>query len=422
MKQIFTKALFIPAVLLVGGSLFFAGIQVGESGILDNLTYDPIPDTPPATVQNAALPETVAQIDFNNFWRVWNLVHTEYIDREELDDQQLLYGAIEGMVSAVGDPYTAFLDPEKNEQFAESLSGTYEGIGAELGMVAEQLIIVAPLVGSPAEAVGILPQDRILKINDEDTRGITIPEAVSKIRGPAGEKVTLSLGRGDGDPFSVEIVRAEITLKSVAYDAAVNEKYLQPDEGIAYVQLSRFGDNTLSDWEQSLQQVLKDVNPLKAFILDLRSNPGGYLTTSVQLAGDFLPPNTPVVYQETKAGIEGPLRANGKGRLNQVPLVVLVNQGSASASEILASALRNSRQDVTIVGMKTYGKGTVQEKKDLPDGSGIQVTIAKWLTSSKEWIQEDGIPVDIEVDITSEDIVAGKDPQLEKALEIARSY
>lgn len=413
---------YLFPVLLFGLTCFLAGLQFGpavkaNSGILfSDLKIPELSAVIPGNVKNAEVPKNVAgEVTLDNFWRVWNLVHAEHINRDKFNDVDLINGAIKGMVDAIGDPYTAFLPPDKNKQFLDSLKGTYEGIGAELGMLEEQLIIVAPLSGSPAEKLGIQPQDAILKINEVDTRGMTIPEAVSRIRGKAGEKVSLTLARTSApESFVLEITREEITVKSVEYLAS------KSSDTVGYLRLSRFGDNTREDWEGAVAQMMSEKKNLKALVLDLRSNPGGYLAVAIDLAGDFLPASTPVVRQTSNGGDGQLFKTEGQGRFVQIPVVVLVNEGSASAAEILAAALKENRQDVLLVGKKTFGKGTVQEKRDLPDNSGINVTVAKWLTGKGVWVNDtQGLAVDVAVEITPEQITAGEDPQLTKALELA---
>lgn len=419
---------FLPALLFLSVALFLTGYQLGQGGVSlgsfgsKGTSYS---STPPAQAIN-----TSGELDLAHFWRVWNLIHSDHIDKASLDDQKLLYGAIEGMVASIGDPYTAYLPPEKNTQFKESLSGSYEGIGAELGMLEEQLIIVSPIEGSPAEAAGVLPQDAIVKINGEDTRGVSIPEAVGKIRGKAGTEVTLTLARRDEpDSFDLTLTRAQIQLKSVKEDrerlaqgeGEEKKRFEEMSEGVAYVRLSRFGDNTKEEWDKTVQDVLTNTKPLKAVILDLRNNPGGYLGVSIDLAGDFLKKGTAVVQEEESSGKKQAFTAKGQERFLTVPIVVLINEGSASASEILAAALKENRPDtVTLVGKKSFGKGTIQEKKDLEDGSGVNITIAKWLTAKGVWVHKQGVAVDVEVELTRDDITAKRDTQLMKAIEIAQ--
>lgn len=355
--------------------------------------------------------EVTREVDFNLFWQVWDLVHTRYIEKP-LNTQNLVHGAIRGMLQALGDPYTSFLDPEQNEAMRENLNGKYEGIGAELGMREDGLIIVAPLEGSPAEKVGVKAGDRILKIGEDDTTGITVAEAVSKIRGPAGKTIKLTLSRkGIAESFEVTIVREQITLKSL--------KWENKGDGIVYIRLSRFGEGTSTEWEKTVEEIRSAVPKIGVIILDVRSNPGGYLNSSVLLASEFLKFGTPVVTEEFGDGKKLLLRATRQGKFLSVPLVVLINEGSASASEIVAAALKEQR-DATLVGKKSFGKGTVQEAEDLLDGSGVHITVAKWLTSKGEWLDKKGLEVDYEIEITEEASLQGADPQLDQALKVAR--
>jgi len=349
-------------------------------------------------------------VDFSEFWQVWDLLNEKHIARP-FDPQKLMYGAIEGLVAAVGDPYTAFLPPSDNEAVTSSLNGEYQGIGAELGIKDNKLVIVAPLEGSPAEAVGIKAGDSIVKIEGVDTTGISLAEAVSKIRGAAGTVSTLTVQRGDKPEFDVKIVRDKITVKSVSWKDA--------GDNIAYVRLARFGDKTNQEWTDSVDQIKAQMPTLKAVILDVRGNPGGYLDGSVYIASEFMKSGVVVKEQYADGSVDS-LRVDRKGVLIGYPVVVLIDRGSASASEIVTMALKDSIGAVT-VGEKSFGKGTVQDARDFSDGSGVHITIAKWLSPKGTWIHNVGITLDYEVKLPEEDAASGKDPQFDKALEVAKS-
>ena len=422
----------IPALFLLCLITFLVGVQVGSGdksnwpswvSKISNYSQN---KSQTQSVQNS--PQTAK--DLGNFWQVWDLIHNDHIDRATFEDQAFIDGAIKGMVEGAGDPYTVYLPVEKNVQFNESLSGRYSGIGAELGMEADQLLIVTPIDDTPAFNAGLLAGDLILEINGEPTQNLSIPDAVKKIRGTAGTSVKLKiLHKADGSqPQDVTITRSDITIKSVKFDQERLAKSSGSGEsaadftkeGIAYIRMSRFGDDSVSEWNLAVNKALADTRSLKAVILDLRNNPGGYLNVAIELGGDFVGKGTPIVIQENSDGTRNSFTSNGQGRFINVPVIVLVNEGSASASEILAATLREDRTDVTLVGKKTYGKGTVQEKKDLPDGSGVNITVAKWLTPKGTWVHKVGIMPDVEVTLTPEDITAQRDTQLMKALEIAR--
>ncbi len=355
------------------------------------------------------------EVDLSLFWEVWDLLHEEYLQRDELDPKRLLYGAIAGLTGSLGDPYTAFLDPEENAAVRDGLNGQYEGIGAELGMRDGQLVIIAPLEGSPAAAVGVVAGDRVLEIEGEGTPGVTLSEAVSKIRGEAGTTVTLTLSRegGSSESFDKVITRGRITLESVQWRPLTEEGA----PSLAYIRVSRFGERTVGEWQVAVNELAAaSTEPLRGIILDLRNNPGGLLSASVQIASDFVDQGV-VVIEEFSDGRRQNFRSTGSGRLVSVPVVVLLNQGSASASEILAAALSYQR-DTPIVGEKSFGKGTVQDAQDLPGGSGVHITVARWLTPQGDCVDGEGIEPDFEVTISEEDREQGVDSPLEKAIEL----
>jgi len=373
--------------------LGFAGYQL-------DLKLNP----PSLKIENKKI--TSGEIDFSPLWDVLDRINEEYLFRP-VDGTKLLYGAISGLIKALGDPYTAFLNPDENSAFNDSLEGTYEGIGAELGIRDEQLIIVAPLGGSPAEGQGVRAGDKILEINGESASGISVTEAVTKIRGKAGTVVELTLQRGSGDSFKVSITRAQITVKSVNFEDKGN--------GIYYLEVTRFGETTNDEWDEAVAKA----KGAKGIVLDLRSNPGGYLSAAVYLASEFLDSGT-VLLQEDANGDRAPLSVQSTENDHAfagIPVVVLIDEGSASASEILAAAL-SERVNAKLVGEKSFGKGTVQDAVDFDDGSGLHLTVAKWLTPSGEWVHDKGLEPDFKVELTDEDINAGRDPQLDKALDL----
>ena len=388
-------------------AVFFAGWMLGIAGFELNLRLNP----PALTVENKTPPSST--INFSLFWDVLDRINKNFLFRP-LDGQKLLYGAISGLIEALGDPYTSFLTPAENTEFRKNLAGTYEGIGAELGMRNDRLVIVAPLEGSPAGAAGVKAGDKILEIEGVSTQGITVSEAVNAIRGEAGTVSTLTLQRGDGgEPFVVKITRAEITVESVRYE--------EKESGIFYLRVSRFGEKTTEEWDVAVQAISSKGAATKGIVLDLRSNPGGLLSGAVYLASEFIPSGT-VVIEEAGDGSRHALRATStksNHALAGMSVVVLVDAGSASASEILAAALAE-RIEAKLVGAQTFGKGTVQDADDLSGGAGLHLTVAKWLTPSGKWIEETGLKPDFEVELTEADINAGRDPQLNKALELLR--
>jgi carboxyl-terminal processing protease len=369
-------------------------------------------DAPPA--------DTANDIDFNLFWNVWTDLKKNYYE-QPIEDKKLLYGAIQGMTDAVGDPYTMYFPPSQAKAFADSMKGEFSGIGAEIGMKNGELQVIAPLPDSPAEKAGIQSRDFILKINDEDSIAMPVEEAVSKIRGPKGSTVTLTIGRtskppkkdAHGQPIletkELKIVRDTITVKSA--------KLTDKGHGIFVIQISSFNDDVAETFVSLENQALE--KGATGLIIDLRNDPGGYLERAVQIAGEWM--NGDIVVKQRKQGkIVETFKGEGSNRLRSVPTVVLVNEGSASAAEILAGALQDYGI-AKIVGAKTFGKGSVQNVIDYPDGSSVKITISEWVTPKDRSIDKGGITPDIEVKMTSEDYNADRDPQLDKAIEILSS-
>lgn len=400
----FNKFQIILVTLLIAISAFYGGFYMGRRGFEYEIKRNP----PEINIINRH-PED-QKIDFALFWNVWELMQNSYLERP-VDGQSMLYGAISGMVSSLGDPYTSFLPPTVNESVTQALNGTYKGIGAELGIREEQLIIVTPLDGSPAQDAGVKAGDKILRIEDESTIGITINEAVSKIRGESGTISTLTLQRGGGEPFEVNIKRGVITVESITWE--------DKGDGTAYIRVSRFGGDTNSNWVKVVSKLNSQMEELDVVIVDVRGNPGGFLQSAVFLSEEFFT-NKPVLFQESAVGDQIELKAERVGAFENIPLViVLINEGSASASEILAAALRDNI-GATLLGKQSFGKGTIQDAKDFADGSGVHVTVAKWLTPNKVWVDGEGLTPDIEVEQNEEDIENSIDTQLEEALNIAR--
>jgi carboxyl-terminal processing protease len=388
-------------IIIFSTTAFAAGWYVGSEGY--------VVEVEGVQVVNRQTTEAPQNLDFQIFWQVWDVLTSRHVDRP-FDPQKLLYGALKGLAAATEDPYTAFLPPVENKAVKDNLNGRYEGIGAELGIRDNLLTVISPLDGSPAEAVGVRPGDIILKVDNEETATMTLSEAVSRIRGPAGEAVMLVLRRGD-ETFPVEIVREQITVKSISWESK--------EDGVAYIRISRFGEQTGEDWDQAVGEILSQNSGTKSIILDVRSNPGGYLQASIHLASEFV--NTGViVYEEFADGQRQEFKSDHRGRLTAVPIIVLIDEGSASASEILAAALRDLK-GTQLVGQQSFGKGTVQDAVEFGDGSSVHVTIARWLTPNGDRIEGVGLTPDVVVERAEEDVEVGIDNQLEKAVEIARS-
>jgi len=411
MTSAFKKFQIILFTLLLAGSTFFGGLYLGKRGYEVDIRKNP----PQVEFVNKS--PTSQTIDFALFWEAWDQVSKDYLNRP-VDPKKMMYGAVRGMVESLGDPYTSFLDPEVNKVVNNSLNGAYEGVGMELGIKDGLLMVVSPLDGSPAKKAGVLAGDRIFEIEGKSTAGITVTEAVSKIRGQAGTVSTLKIQRGNVDPFVLTVKREKITVASVTWQ--------DKGEGTAYIRVSRFGADTNGDWDNAVKEVNVKMRELNAIVLDLRGNPGGYLQSAVHIASDFYT-GKPVLYEQTALGEQLPFNAQGSADFARIPVIILIDEGSASASEILASALKENIGAV-LVGAQSFGKGTIQDAKEFKDGSGLHITIAKWLTSAKKWVGDKdengkvGLKPDIAVEITKDDINASRDPQLNKALEIAGKY
>lgn len=345
-------------------------------------------------------------VNFNLFWEAWDTVKKNYVGRDKLTDKQMFYGALNGLVSSTGDPYTVFMDPQITKEFEDDLSGTFEGIGAEIGIKDDVLTIVAPLPGMPAEKAGLKAGDKIYAINGTSTAGYSSDQAVKMIRGPKGTQVTLSIFR---DGFKAikdfTITRDAIVVKSVNAELR--------SDGVYLITVSNFNNDTIDLFNAAVREAVVK-NP-KGIILDLRNNPGGYLDTAIEMASEWVEEGVVVSEKYSDTKIDEHL-ARGQARLKDIPTVVLVNQGSASASEIVAGALQDY-QKATIVGKQTFGKGSVQTMQNLSDGSAIKITVAKWLTPKGKSISDEGIKPDVEVELTEDDYNKDKDPQLDKAIE-----
>ena len=366
-----------------------------------------------------------ADADFALFWAVWDKMNAEYVDNAALVAAKMVNGAISGMVAAVGDPYSVFLPPQENKEAKEDLGGSFEGVGIQLGFRDGQLAVVTPLEGMPAIKAGVRAGDYILHIKDEakkidkDTDGMSLPEAVKLIRGSKGSEVELELlHNNNGEKsYTVNLVRETIVVKSVQLETI--------DNNVAWIKLTRFGDLTQDEWNA----IVSSLGEVRGVVLDLRNNPGGYLEGAVYIAGEFLPAGKNVVSQQSGDGTKIDDAVKRNGRLLKEKLVVLVNKGSASASEILAGALQDYKR-AKIVGEQTFGKGSVQQPEDFPGGAGLHVTIARWLRPNGDWIDKKGITPDVVVKYEpdenasdSADLPAGRqdwksDKQLLKAVEM----
>jgi len=323
----------------------------------------------------------------------------------QLEASKLEDGLKEGLVEAAGDPYTEYMNNEESKDFEEQLSGSFEGIGAELGKENGSIIIISPIEGFPAQKAGVKARDIIVKINDESAYDISITDAVKKIRGQKGTKVKLQIAR-DGKPLDFEITRDQINLPSVKTEIT--------PENIGIIKISRFGDDTT----QLVQQAAIDFKTknVKGVVLDMRGNPGGLLDASVGVSSVWLPKGKMILEEKRDGKVVNSFAAKGNPALEGMPTVVLIDEGSASASEITAGALRDNNV-ATIIGQKSYGKGSVQEVRTLDDGGVLKVTVARWFTPNGRNIDKEGIEPDQKVELTEADVTAGKDPQKQSAVD-----
>lgn len=348
-------------------------------------------------------------INFQQFWEVWNIVKEKYYNKD-VPDTQLFYGALQGILSSLGDPYSIFMTPTDSDQFQQDLKGNFEGIGAEIAVRNGNLIVVAPLPDTPAEKAGIKPKDMILNINGTSTKSMTSNEAVGLIRGPKGTKVVLTIFReGFEAPKDFEITRDTITVKSVTWEIKSTD--------IAYIRMRQFNEDTVPLFDKAIGEITAN-KKIKFVILDLRNDPGGYLQSAIDVGGEWVGADV-VVSEKMRNGEEIKHASNRFPRLAGYKTVVLVDGGSASASEIVSGALQDWGK-AKLVGTKTFGKGSVQDLVNLDDGSSVKITIAKWFTPKGRSIDEQGIEPDVKVEITPEDINKDKDPQLDKAIEIIK--
>lgn len=404
LRQIRITIFILTFGLLTGG----AGYWLGQHNFRLEVNKRP------KVVVERITPADKQDIDFSLFWDVWDRLTASYLDKEELIPYKMVYGAIKGMVASAQDPYTVFLEPEENQQTKEDLNGAFGGVGIQLGYRDGQLAVIAPLAGMPAEEAGIQATDLILKVDDQETMGMTLPEAVRLIRGTEGTKVKLTLLReGEEDFYEAVITRQTILIPSVEVDFVAAKGKAISEASVAHLKLRRFGDRTNEEWQQAVEEIASR-STVSGVILDVRNNPGGYLSGAVFIASEFLPSGV-VVHQENASGVKESYSVNREGRVLDWPLVVLVNKGSASASEIVAGALQELKR-AKVVGETTFGKGTIQEAQELPEGAGLHITTARWLLPSGKTIDQAGVTPDEEMVDDSE--TTEIDEQLEKAIEI----
>ncbi|MFQ5885926.1 MAG: S41 family peptidase [Anaerolineae bacterium] len=359
----------------------------------------------PVTAEKSIAPPPALEEELRVFWEAWRIVENEFY-RRPIDSKELTYGAIRGALSTLEDENTAFITPDHIAIIREDLTGTFEGIGAVVEMNEDgYLVIVEPLAGRPADLAGLKAGDLVLEVDGVEIRGMNLVEAVSLIRGPKGTTARLSIRRqGVAEPFEVEIVRQQIELRTVEYRLLNGE--------IGYIKLNEFNSQAPRQLRAALLDLLTE-NP-RGLILDLRDDPGGLVTAAIDVGSEFIAEGA--IMSERGKDIEEDYEAQGGGLATEIPLVVLVNGGSASASEIVAGAIQDYGRGI-LIGERTVGKGSVQVQYQLSDGSGLRITIAHWFTPHGRLIEGEGLIPDVEVYITDEDLASGLDPQLELALD-----
>jgi carboxyl-terminal processing protease len=399
--------LFVVGILM--GGAFSGGLIVGHFMPRGNqmpVFGDLIPSAPAVEPEQDAATPSELQTLFVPFWEAWNLVHEQFVE-QPVDDELLMQGAIRGMMEALGDDYTYYMAPQEFEDEVTFLRGEYEGIGAYVDTEGDYLTIISPIEGSPAAAAGLRPGDKVIAIDGEDMTGVTPGEARLKVLGPEGTDVILTVAReGEPEPLRFTITRAKITIRSAEGRMLENN--------IAYVDINTFGELTTRELDETLNTLLPQ-NP-SGIIIDLRNNGGGYLSTAVEVSSEFIEDGV-ILYQEYADGRRDTHTALDSVQATDLPLVVLVNEGSASASEILAGALQDYDR-ATLVGVKTFGKGSVQIPQPLSNNQGAaRVTIARWLTPNERLIDDLGLMPDVVVETDVEDFESEEDPQLDAAVE-----
>lgn len=405
MKKIFSdkNPYFIPILTLilvssVAGSSYFFGFKRGAEKPKNIIVEG---------VSHLEKPQEI-QTDFNTFWQAWEVLKENHINSEKFSAQKAVYGAIRGLAGSMDDPHTTYFDPAQSKAFMEDISGKFGGVGMEIGIKNDTIMVIAPLKNTPAERAGLKPSDYILKIDGRSTENLTVEEAVSLIRGDVGTTVKLTVIReGWTDIRDFEITREIIQAPVIEWKMAA--------DGMMHLQFYRFTENSHELFYNAVSEAIRQ--GARGMILDLRSNPGGPLEVTVEIAGWFIDKGKVVVQEEFSSGFTNSLRSNGPAWLRDFPVVALINSGSASASEILAGALRDQR-GVKLVGLKSYGKGSVQQLFPLPDDSTLKITIAKWLLPSGKVIEKNGLEPDYKVELPEAWTREKPDPQLNKAIEI----
>ena len=392
--------IFFSFVLILA---FLSGIYLGVWQSYRTFSQKPISEL----ISNYLNLPFSDKVDTSLFNKVWSEISTKYVNGP-VDEKTAYYGALQGLVKSLGDPYSVFFDPSQTEDFNQELSGNFEGIGAEIGIKNNQLTVIASLPDTPAQAAGLKAGDKIIRIDSRDTAEMSLDQAISLIRGKKGTVVTLDIFPADENEIKeIKITREVIKIISVSLE--------MKEDDIAWIRISHFNSDTDEEFNKIVQEVVVK-NP-GGIILDLRNNPGGFLETAVNIAGAFL--EKQVIVIEDFGTKRNEYKSTNNSPFKDISTVVLVNLGSASAAEIVAGALQDYQKSI-VVGEKTFGKGSVQDFEEFSDGSSLKLTVAKWLTPNGRSIDDSGITPDVEVVLTDDDYNNDKDPQMDKALELLK--
>lgn len=408
MRNFFVSVLLIILGIVIG-QRYSHRISLVTSELIKQESSSSLKD-----LTGSLTPPQEKEVSFDTFWEVWNILEKDYLEAEKLNNKEMVDGAIQGMVASIDDPYTVYLPPSDNKRAGEDLQGSFFGVGIELGYIDDTLAIISPLEDTPADQAGLEAGDLILHVRD-DNKGIDedssqwgLNEAVEKIRGAKNTEVVFTIYRESVEaPFDVAVRRDEILVDSVKLEFVEYE-----GKQVAHLRVSRFGGRTQEEWDSAVNKIITHQPPIAGIVLDFRNNPGGFFDGAIDLASDFIE-NDVVVSQKGRLTHQD-YKSNGLARLKNYPLVVLVNKGSASASEIVAGALRDDL-GIKLVGTQTFGKGTVQDRMELSNGGGIHVTVGRWMLPGGDWIHDEGIPVDVEVEFNPD---TEEDEVLNKGLEV----
>lgn len=420
-----SKHKIIITGILISGGLFSLGLYLGFKMNSQRVN-------PPESLINTEA-DLTSKVDFAPFWKAWRILDEKFVSTKKATStltisatstyQDKVWGAIGGLTNSLGDPYTVFLPPEESKSFEAEISGNFEGVGMEIGIKDDVITVVAPLKGNPAQKAGILPGDKIIAIDGQPTRNISVDKAVKLIRGKVGTKVKITVVReGKRDPLEFTLIREVINIPTV--DTEIKNGQITNGKitgGIFVIKLYNFYSMSPNLFRVALREFIESGSD--KLILDLRGNPGGYLEAAVDMASWFLPLGKVIVSEDFGKNASSQIyRSKGYNIFNSnLKMVILVDNGSASASEILAGALKE-HGIAKLVGTKTFGKGSVQEVIKLTPGTSLKVTIARWFTPLGNSISENGLSPDIEIKITQDDLAKSKDPQTEKAIEVLNNW